>query len=65
MELKIANQRQVTVHSKVIISNYLPLESTFFTVLKYFTYITRLEKITKQHKAHLCVVHMMKLRFLW
>ena len=55
--LKIFNQRQATTLFKETISNYLPPDSTFFGVLKYSTYITRLEKITKQHKTHLYVTH--------
>ena len=63
LELKIANQNEVTTHFKVSTSDYLPPDSTFFLVLKYSTYITRLEKITKQHKTYLYVTRTIKLRF--
>jgi len=36
VELKTANQKQITTHFKVTISNYLPADSTFFKVLKVF-----------------------------
>ena len=65
LELKIANPSEVTTHFKVSTSNYLPPDRTFFKVLKYSTYITRLEKITKQHKTYLYVTRTIKLRFSW
>ena len=43
----------MTMPCKVSTSDYLLPDSTFFTVLKYPTYITRLKKITKQHKTYL------------
>ena len=63
LELKIANQSEVTTYFKVSTSDYLPPDTTFFTVLKYSTYITRLEKITKQHKTYLYVTRTTTLRF--
>ena len=63
LELKIANPSEVTTHFKVSTSDYLPPDRTFFKVLKYSTYITRLEKITKQHKTYLYVTRTIKLRF--
>jgi len=62
MELKIANQRQVTMHFKVATSNYLLHDSRFFKVSKYSTRTTSLEKTTKQCKTHLHVPHT---RFPW
>ena len=52
LELKIANPSEVTMHFIVSISDYLPSYSTFFKVIKYSAYTTRLEKITKQHKTY-------------
>ena len=65
MELKIANPSEVTIPFTVNTSDYLLSDSMFLKVLKYSTYITRLEKITKQHKTYLYVMHMIKLRFSW
>ena len=62
---EIANQRQVTTHFRVTISNYLPLDSK---VLKYFTCINYVYKAWKDYKTTqnslICSAHD-KLRFLW
>jgi len=62
MQLKIANLIQITVHFNVTTNNYFPHSSEVFKVSKYSTYITRLEKTTEQHKSHLHVMHMIKLK---
>ena len=62
-EKKIANPSEVTTHYKVSTSDYLPPNSMFFKVLKYSTYVTRLEKITKQHKTYFYVTRTINLRF--
>jgi len=45
------------MHFKVTISNYLPLDRMFFKVLKFFAYISRLERLQNNTNSLISSTH--------